>query len=111
MGPEVSPLVTDPISLALCDATIGPNCENYWVHAGPGRLRGGAGGWLRQETNVYLDTPVDKAKDLDPKVRGILGYSLSGALGQYDYERANTPKPTKPPNGESKISRRRARLF
>ncbi len=27
-------------------------------------------GWIRQETNQYLDIPNEKAQDLDPKVLG-----------------------------------------
>ena len=58
--------------------------------------------WICQEANQYMDIPVEKAKDLDPKVRVILGYSSSGGLGHYDHMRTNTPKSSRPPKGPSK---------
>ncbi len=41
-------------------------------------------GWLRQEENQYLSCPPEIAKDLDPKLRELLGYAMgSYALGYY----------------------------
>ena len=41
-------------------------------------------GWLRQEENQYLSTPPHIAKDLDPKLQDLIGYSMgSYALGYY----------------------------
>ena len=35
-------------------------------------------GWLRQEENQYLSCPPKIAKDLDPKLRALMGYSKAG---------------------------------
>tara|TARA_B100000809_G_C14982504_1_gene475038 strand:- start:51 stop:926 length:876 start_codon:yes stop_codon:yes gene_type:complete len=41
-------------------------------------------GWLRQEENQYLSTPPDVAKDLDPKLLKLIGYSMGNyALGYF----------------------------
>ena len=41
-------------------------------------------GWLRQEENQYLSTPPDIAKELDPKLLKLIGYSMGNyALGYY----------------------------
>ena len=41
-------------------------------------------GWLRQEENQYLSTPPDIAKNLDPKLQDLIGYTMgSYALGYY----------------------------
>ncbi len=41
-------------------------------------------GWLRQEENQYLSCPPDIAKDLDPRLQELLGYSMgSVATGYY----------------------------
>jgi ectoine hydroxylase-related dioxygenase (phytanoyl-CoA dioxygenase family) len=41
-------------------------------------------GWLRQEENQYLACPPDIAKDLDPDLQDLIGYTLgSYALGYY----------------------------
>ena len=41
-------------------------------------------GWLRQEENQYLSCPPTIAKDLDPELRALLGYSMgSYALGYF----------------------------
>ena len=77
----------------------GANTTDQWRE---GLVVAWAVGWIRQETNQYMDIPVEKAKDLDPKVRAILGYSSSGGLGHYDHMRTNTPKPSRPPKGLSK---------
>ena len=40
--------------------------------------------WLRQEENQYLSCPPSIAKDLDPKLRDLMGYSQGGyVLGFY----------------------------
>ncbi len=41
-------------------------------------------GWLRQEENQYLSCPPDVAKDLDPDLQDLLGYTQGDyALGYY----------------------------
>ena len=41
-------------------------------------------GWLRQEENQYLSTPPELAKDLEPKLQQLIGYSMGQyALGYY----------------------------
>ena len=41
-------------------------------------------GWLRQEENQYLSTPPDIAKELDPKLLKLIGYSMGNySLGYY----------------------------
>ena len=41
-------------------------------------------GWLRQEENQYLSCPPDIAKDLDPKLQELLGYTQGEyALGYF----------------------------
>lgn len=36
-------------------------------------------GWLRQESNPYLDTPPEVAVQFEPRLRSLLGYSAYGA--------------------------------
>jgi len=41
-------------------------------------------GWLRQEENQYLSCPPEIAKDLDPELQDLIGYTLGNyALGYY----------------------------
>ena len=41
-------------------------------------------GWLRQEENQYLSCPPEIAKDLDPELTDLLGYTMGNyALGYY----------------------------
>ena len=41
-------------------------------------------GWLRQEDNQYLSCPPEIAKDLDPKLQALLGYTAAGpSLGYF----------------------------
>jgi len=41
-------------------------------------------GWLRQEENQYLSCPPEIAKDLDPRLQALIGYTMgSYALGYY----------------------------
>ena len=41
-------------------------------------------GWLRQEENQYLSCPPEVARQLDPKLRALLGYSIgNGGLGYF----------------------------
>ena len=41
-------------------------------------------GWLRQEENQYLSCPPEIAKDLEPELQDLLGYTMgSYALGYY----------------------------
>ncbi len=41
-------------------------------------------GWLRQEENQYVDTPIALARSMPREVRDLLGYRMCGALGFYD---------------------------
>jgi hypothetical protein len=36
-------------------------------------------GWLRQESNQYLDTPPDVAIQFGPRMRALLGYTPHGS--------------------------------
>ena len=41
-------------------------------------------GWLRQEENQYLSCPPEIARELDPALQALIGYSMgSYALGYY----------------------------
>lgn len=41
-------------------------------------------GWLRQEENQYLCCPPELARDLDPKLQALLGYTVgNGSLGYF----------------------------
>ena len=41
-------------------------------------------GWLRQEENQYLSCPPEIARDLDPALQALLGYTVgNGSLGYY----------------------------
>ncbi len=41
-------------------------------------------GWLRQEENQYLSCPPEIAKNLDPELQELIGYTMGGyALGYY----------------------------
>ncbi|MBW2423508.1 MAG: phytanoyl-CoA dioxygenase family protein [Deltaproteobacteria bacterium] len=41
-------------------------------------------GWLRQEENQYLSCPPEIARELDPELRAMLGYTVgNGSLGYY----------------------------
>jgi ectoine hydroxylase-related dioxygenase (phytanoyl-CoA dioxygenase family) len=41
-------------------------------------------GWLRQEDNQYLSCPPEIAKDMDPKLQSLLGYTVAGpSLGYF----------------------------
>lgn len=48
-------------------------------------------GWLRQEENQYLSCPPDIAKDLDPELTELLGYTFGNySLGFYSNPRSNS---------------------
>lgn len=56
--------------------------------------------WLRQEENQYLSCPPEVAKDLDPELRKLLGYSMGGGvLGFYTppFQKAGDGIETKSP--------------
>ena len=38
-------------------------------------------GWLRQETNQYLNVPIELAQTFDDRMRGLLGYTTHDRLG------------------------------
>lgn len=49
-------------------------------------------GWLRQEENQYLSCPPHIAKDLDPELQELLGYTQGNyALGYYSDPESNEP--------------------
>ena len=56
-------------------------------------------GWLRQEENQYLSCPPHIAKDLDPELQDLLGYTQGNyALGYYsDPERPHDKSDILPP--------------
>tara|TARA_B100001250_G_scaffold84532_1_gene69861 strand:- start:1720 stop:2649 length:930 start_codon:yes stop_codon:yes gene_type:complete len=39
--------------------------------------------WLRQQENQYLSCPIDIAKNLDPELRSLMGYSRAGYVLGY----------------------------
>lgn len=41
-------------------------------------------GWLRQEENQYIDTPLAVARNFDQRLRRLVGYGMSGSLGYTD---------------------------
>ncbi len=65
-------------------------------------------GWLRQEENQYLSCPPELAKDFDPKLQDLLGYTQGEyALGYYSDPLDETGQgETKPP--ESILGRKRS---
>ena len=38
-------------------------------------------GWVRQEENIYLDVPPERAAELSPELRKAIGYTMYRALG------------------------------
>ncbi len=56
-------------------------------------------GWLRQEENQYLSCPPDVARDLDPKLKALLGYTIgNGGLGYFSPQEPSRGHPdTLPP--------------
>jgi ectoine hydroxylase-related dioxygenase (phytanoyl-CoA dioxygenase family) len=41
-------------------------------------------GWLRQEENMYLSCPPERARDLEPELQALVGYAMSNyALGYF----------------------------
>ncbi|MFQ5558817.1 MAG: phytanoyl-CoA dioxygenase family protein [Acidimicrobiales bacterium] len=55
-------------------------------------------GWLRQEENQYLSCPPEIARDLDPELRALIGYTRGGHfLGFYS-------PPVGPGEGREQIS-------
>ncbi len=49
-------------------------------------------GWLRQEENQYLSCPPHIAKDLDPELQELLGYTQGNyALGYYSDPEGRNP--------------------
>lgn len=41
-------------------------------------------GWLRQEENQYVDTPLELARTMPGQLRDLLGYKMHSALGFFD---------------------------
>jgi ectoine hydroxylase-related dioxygenase (phytanoyl-CoA dioxygenase family) len=46
-----------------------------------GLINGYTLGWLRQEANQYLNVPLDKARNLDDRMRCLLGYTTHDRRG------------------------------
>ena len=50
-------------------------------------------GWLRQEENQYLSCPPEVARDLEPELQELLGYTMGNyALGYYSVPRPDGEK-------------------
>mgnify|MGYP001164062201 CR=1 FL=1 len=56
----------------------GANVSNDWRY---GIALGYSVGWIRQEENIYLDVPPERAAELSPAVRKAIGYTTYRALG------------------------------
>ena len=56
----------------------GANVSQEWRY---GIALGYSVGWVRQEENIYLDVPPEKAAQLSPELRKAIGYSMYRALG------------------------------
>ena len=56
----------------------GANISDEWRY---GIALGYSVGWLRQEENMYLDVPPEKAATLSPELRKAIGYTMYRALG------------------------------
>jgi hypothetical protein len=56
----------------------GANVSNDWRY---GVALGYSVGWIRQEENIYLDVPPERAAELSPELRKAIGYSMYRALG------------------------------
>ncbi len=58
-----------------------PNVSQDWRY---GIILSYGLGWLRQEENMFLDTPPDIAAKLPEDVTNLLGFKMHGSLGLYD---------------------------
>lgn len=56
----------------------GANVSNDWRY---GIVLGYSVGWVRQEENIYLDVPPERAAKLSPELRKAIGYTTYRALG------------------------------
>ena len=56
----------------------GANVSNEWRY---GIALGYSVGWVRQEENMYLDVPPERAAELSPALRKAIGYTTYRALG------------------------------
>ena len=56
----------------------GANVSNEWRY---GIALGYSVGWIRQEENIYLDVPPERATQLSPELRKAIGYTTYRALG------------------------------
>ncbi len=55
-------------------------------------------GWLRQEENQYLSCPPHIARDLEPELQELLGYTMGNyALGYYTDPDSNDARDVQPP--------------
>jgi len=56
----------------------GANVSDEWRY---GIALGYSVGWVRQEENIYLDVPPERAAELSPALRKAIGYTTYRALG------------------------------
>lgn len=56
----------------------GANVSNEWRY---GVILTYSLGWVRQEENIYLDVPPERAAELSPELRKAIGYAMYRALG------------------------------
>ncbi|NKB98291.1 MAG: hypothetical protein GKR90_07330 [Pseudomonadales bacterium] len=56
----------------------GANVSSDWRY---GITLGYSVGWVRQEENIYLDVPPERAAELSPALRKAIGYTTYRALG------------------------------
>lgn len=56
----------------------GANVSDDWRY---GVVLGYSVGWVRQEENIYLDVPPERAAKLSPELRKAIGYTTYRALG------------------------------
>ena len=68
----------------------GANVSNDWRY---GVILTYSLGWLRQEENMYLDVPLEVAKELPAEVRTMIGYDMHRALGFFDPRVHAEPRP------------------
>ncbi len=56
----------------------GANVSNEWRY---GIALGYSVGWVRQEENIYLDVPPERAAELSPELQKAIGYTMYRGLG------------------------------
>ena len=83
-SPACRDLALHPLVNTACAQFLEPYCDSVQLHftqaVSLGVLLHYAPSWLRQEENQYLSCPPDVARDLDPKLRALIGYSKGGPI-------------------------------